>query len=258
MLFNLVGKHFRSLSLLIILTTVGLFCPKSPAADCGEVFNQDSRFSFRTETIDGIPVRVGYSKHRIDPFSELPNSSYSDVVVVFTGGHVKILFEGKPYESMNGNHLVRTAGEARPRGALEGSAGIFVRIRGLKRSQIEALRAVMDGKRVCRGFTCAQVADQALTVGHITGRSLNVIGTFTMTGLLKKLARLQIKTKAQDSVRVDIYSAVYQLSETYRVLERNDKYEIDYAKKNLLRPAAAGGSMVAVIVGALYFLNNLL
>lgn len=236
----------RALKLIVILIATALSLPGHAAVSCRAYFGET--FTRQETRIEGIPVKYRQSENPFNVFTDLALAG-NDVFLVVTAGHVKILFGGRELETANHNHFEITSAQTKE--ATGAVAGAIVRVRGLSPAQIEGMKKVMglmgaDGP-VCSGFTCAQVATQALAKGAGIYTTRHGFGNFTIGAVLRKFARMQRREKPESPIKIEFYAVRRSLDYWYSHARRNDLDEIQFAQIAVTKGVVASGVLAGIV-----------
>lgn len=253
------GASFSRFLMAIFLIVVSAFAP-SAHAQVRQKIRCQVLFLDRAPLVDGkiddISVQYRAMPKGISPPFDLPLSS-KDAFIMISGAHVALVFEGRVLESFESNHLILSRGYTKF--FMQRYHGIVIRIRGLDEKQIAGLRKVVgqgnEEPSSCLGFTCAQVATQALGKGTGIHTSRTGLGTLTISETIRAFARMQAAERDGDQLRIEFYAGPSKIEHVYRFTKQLDKGKIAEAR-NVLAGIAAGASVfsgVAWALGKYYF-----
>jgi hypothetical protein len=218
------------------MTAVILISSPVLAIDCNQLFDQ--RLShFQTTTVqigDMLVTSSTSSKRRLYQKKDFPGSE-RDVFIIFNGSHVALHFRDRVLESLSTNHLKITASTVSQRD-LPTFHGVIIRISNLNDRQYDGMSRMVgllpDGP-VCYGFTCAQVATQALSRGAGIHTSFTGTGNLTISAMIRKFAQLQASENPNNPARVSFYTTGEPLDKFYSDANRYDREEITEAGKTV-------------------------
>jgi|GEM_PF-3779235 len=249
MKFKIIKPSIQDFLLSFLVTGVLLISNQVLAIDCMELFDQRlSHFSaVKVQIGDTLVSSTTSNKRRLYRNEDFPGSE-RDIFIVYNGFHVALHFRDRVLQSYDANHLKITASKVE-RTSAPSLHGVIIRISNLNERQYEGMSRVVgllpDGP-VCYGFTCAQVATQALSQGAGIHTSSTGMGTLTISSMMRKFAQMQASGDQGDSAKVSFYTTGEPLDKYYRLANKYDRDEISDAGKTITTFAVISSSLAFV------------